>query len=141
MLLLYSVRDVAHFIKAIKEDDFKDGISFELVQVFLDYKSTYIYLCESFYTYNDKIQTLEIEQLLDQNNFIQLCKIGFLDYLVIKKENFIRLLLAWNRIRDRLFPFALLYQDENDWYDVIPFDSKEAMEEFVQEHTIKFLDR
>ena len=30
---------------------------------------------------------------------------------------------------------ALLYQNELDWYDVLPFDSEQAMKQFVTDHT------
>ena len=83
----------------------------------------------------NKPTTEEIENLLDEENFIELCEIGFLDYVVMTKDNFYHLLLVWDKVLDQAPPFALLYEDDKNWFDVLPFDSKEAMETFVADHT------
>ena len=36
---------------------------------------------------------------------------------------------------DQKIPFILLYEDENDWYDLLPFNTKESMKQFVTDHT------
>jgi hypothetical protein len=46
------------------------------------------------------------------------------------------ILLSWDKIwKDRSIQFILLYQDNKNWYDVLPFESQEAMEIFVADHT------
>jgi len=60
---------------------------------------------------------------------------GFLKYTMMIKDNFYYLILTWNKILDQLPPFVLLYQDDQDWYEILSFDSKEAMEKFVTDHT------
>jgi len=109
--------------------------SFEMVEISIDYKNNQVYFSEDYNSYRDKPTTAKIEELLEEENFIELCKIGFLDYTTMSKDNFIHLLLAWDKILDQLPPFALLYQDDNDWFDVLPFDSQETMKMFVADHT------
>jgi len=72
---------------------------------------------------------------MSASKIIQLCHEKSLDYNIMTKDNFIYLLTQWNKIVDQLLPFALLYIDENNWYDVLPFDTQEAMEQFVADHT------
>ena len=127
----YVQRDgVLNFIK-----NHNDGIEFEEVNIDIDHQNNLVYFSESWHTYNNKPTTPEIKILLEEENFIQLCKMGFLDYIVMTKDNFIHILFAWDKILQKLPPFALLYQDENNWYDVLPFDTKQAMEQFVINHT------
>jgi len=113
----------------------KYGMLFQDVNLDIDNESDLVYVSESYHTYDSKLKTQEIEDLLEKEDFIELCKIGFLDHIVMTKENFIHLLLAWDKILDQLQPFALLYLDDQNWYDVLPFDSQEKMEKFVADHT------
>ena len=134
MFLLYSLRGVSHFINAIQTYS-KDGMAFELLEVSIDNKNNLVYLSENQYDYKDKSTTPQIERLLEEENFIELCKMGFLDHVILRKNNFIQLLLAWDKILQNKLPFALLYLDDTNSYDVLPFESQEAMEEFVAENT------
>ena len=127
----YVKRDgILHFLEKNKL-----GIMFEEINIDIDNQDNLVYINESYCSSIDKPTTPEIEALLEKEDFIQLCKIGFLDHIVMTKENFRHLLLAWDKIVDQLPPFALLYLDDQNWYDVLPFDSQEAMENFVADHT------
>jgi len=134
ILLLYSLRGISIFIKEINDYP-HDRFIFELVELSIDEENNLIYLYEGNYTYDSKPKTAEIEELFEQDKFIQLCKIGFLDYIVISKKNFINLLLAWDEILNTKPPFALLYLDDKYLYDVVPFDTQKAMEKFIVDHT------
>ncbi|MBP6869771.1 hypothetical protein KBC04_02730 [Candidatus Babeliales bacterium] len=138
MFLVYSFGDVRrdNILNSIEkiDDFFQDGISFDFVDISIDNNANLVYLSESWYDYKDKPTTDEIEKLLEDANFIELCKMGFLDYAVMTRDNFIHLLLTWNKILDQLPSFALLYQDDKDWYNIVPFDSKEAMDQFIVDH-------
>ncbi|MBV8661349.1 MAG: hypothetical protein JO129_04360, partial [Candidatus Dependentiae bacterium] len=115
----------------------KNGISFEEVDINIDDENNLVYFSESWYEYKNKPTTPEIDQLLEKDDFIKLCKMGFLDYTVMTKDNFIHLLLAWDNILKQLPPFALLYLDDKDWFDLMPFQTQEEMEQFVADHTKK----
>ena len=134
--LIHCLRNVFNFIKAI-ETYSKDGMSFELVEITIDNQNNLVYFSESWYDYKDKPTTPEVKILLEEENFIKLCKMGFLDYIVMTKDNFMHILFAWDNILNQLPPFALLYQDDKNWYDVLPFDTQESMEQFVVDHTQK----
>ena len=134
MLLVYSF---GYIKKHNKKTFFKNGISFDFVDINIDHKRKLTYLSESWHNYKDKPTTPEIEKLLEEGNFIKLCEAGFLDHITMKKDNFIHILFAWDKILDQQSPFALLYQDDKDWFDVKPFDTQEAMEQFVADHTQK----
>ena len=134
--LIDSLRGVSDFIKAINTYS-RDGMSFEFVEITIDRENDLVYFSESWYDYKNKPTTPEIDQLLEEENFIKLCKIGFLDYIVMTKDNFIHLLLAWDNILKQLPPFALLYLDDKDWFDIMPFQTQEEMEQFVADHTKK----
>ena len=60
---------------------------------------------------------------------------GILGSVHLSTDNFFYILRTWDKYLEEKPPFLLLYQDENDWFDLMPFDSKAAMEIFVQEHT------
>jgi len=122
------------FIENMKTK-YKNGISYEEVDVNIDNQNDLVYLSESYHTYDAKPMTQEIDDLFEAEKFIELCKIGFLDYDVMTKENFIHILLLWDKILDQVPSFALLYEDNKNWFDVLPFDSKGAMEKFVADHT------
>jgi len=139
MFLVYSFgsirrRGIVKFIEQL-ETIHKNGISFEDVDINIDNENNLVYFSESYHTYDRKPMTSEIENLLEIGNFIELCKIGFLNYITMTKENFIHILLTWNQILDQLPPFALLYQNEQNWYDVQSFETEEAMKQFVADHT------
>ena len=130
--------DAFHYVYRSGINEFieknREGMSFEMIELSIDNHNDLIYLSESWHSYKNKPTTPEIERLLEEENFIKLCKMGFLDYVVMTKENFIHILFAWDKILHQLPPFALLYQDDKDWYDVLPFDTQEAMEQFVADH-------
>ena len=114
---------------------YKDGLLFELVYVSIDNDNQLVYFSESYDDYCNKPQKPEINKLLENENFIELCKMDWLEYNVMTKNNFIHLLFAWDKIVDTLPPFALLYQDDQGWYDVLSFDTQETMEQFIADHT------
>ncbi|MBP6869773.1 hypothetical protein KBC04_02740 [Candidatus Babeliales bacterium] len=113
------------------------GMTFDNAEISIDNENNIVYVIESFYDYRSRPKTPKIEELLETENFIELCKMGFLNYITMTRDNFMHLLLTWNKILDQLPPFALLYQDDKDWYDILSFDSKEAMDKFLADHTKK----
>ena len=129
----YVKRDgVSSFIKKNQE-----GIEFEEVNIDIDNINNVVFFSESWHHYKKKQTTTKIDELLEEENFIELCKIGFLDHITMTKGNFIHILFAWDKLLDQQPPFALLYQDDKDWFDVKPFDTQKAMEQFVTDHTQK----
>ncbi len=120
----------------IKEVSFSDcNHLYELVTLSFDSKNNIAYFSEESDNYESKINTPELEQLAEEGNIIELCRRGIADHEKMTKDNFFYLLIAWGKILEELPPFALLYEDDKNWFDVLPFDSKEAMEKFVADHT------
>ena len=53
----------------------------------------------------------------------------------LPKDNFIHIIKVWDQLVKMEAPFALIYQDENDWIDAKPFGTQEAMEQFIKDHS------
>ena len=53
----------------------------------------------------------------------------------ISIKNFIAFAETWLEIKKIKTPFALIYQDENDWIDAKPFETQEEMEQFIKDHS------
>lgn len=60
-----------------------------------------------------------------------------IDYIILSQENFNKIIINWDKCWESkdVNPFILLYQDDKDWFDILPFESQEAMEKFVADHT------
>jgi len=137
----YGFRDLKRhgILNSVKkiEDFFQNNVIFDFTvgNIIIDNTSNLVYFIESYYDYQNKPTTTYIEELLTDGKWIQLCKMGFFEYTIMKKDNFINILLTLNHLLDEKKPFILLYLDDQDWYEVLPFDSQEAMEKFVADHT------
>ncbi len=116
---------------------FEDGMEFDNIDISIDHENNLVYLSEGWYDYKDKSTTPEIEELFEQGNLIKLCKMNFLKYITMTKNNFFNLILNWAQLVDKKAPYILIYLDDKDWYDSLPFDTQEAMEQFVADHTPK----
>lgn len=113
-----------------------DAFRYNEINLCFDQEENLIYIFESLYYYRNKPTTQAIEKLLDTENFLELCRVHFVEYASMTKENFVHILHAWEKFwNQKSIMFMLLYLDDKDWYDILPFDSQEAMEKFVDEHT------
>jgi len=52
----------------------------------------------------------------------------------LSQNNFFHILRNWNTCLLKKEPFILLYQDENNWFDLISFSSQSSMELFMTAH-------
>ena len=123
------------FIQKLKSLD-QNGMSSEMIELTLDNKNNLAYISELFEESAQEI-TPEIDQLLETESTIELCHRNIVGHTVMTKENLFHLLLKWTELVDKKAPYILIYQDEKNWYDSLPFDTQEAMEEFVADHTQK----
>ena len=119
------------------ETFFQDGMEFNNIDISIDHKNNLVYLSEGWYDYKDKPTTPEIEELFEQGNLIKLCKINFLKYISMTKDNFFNLILNWAQLVNKKSPYILIFLNDKDWYDSLPFDTQEAMEQFIADHTQK----
>lgn len=110
----------------------RDGIGFPLTMVVLDGAKTMVYIgimpdpCDY-----DNDDYPYISGKTELEHFQE----NLLDHLIISKDNFFCILRLWNKYLEKKPLFLLLYQDENNWFDLEPFSSKEEMEKFVKNHT------
>ncbi len=109
----------------------KVGI-FEDVEVGFDLKNNLIYLSDA---YDDDYRSRT--KNLTQDTVIEFCKNKTLEYITIPKDNFIHLVSSWMKLLEHEPNFAVLYLDDKDWYDVLPFETQETMEQFVADHIKK----
>ncbi|MBP6869769.1 hypothetical protein KBC04_02720 [Candidatus Babeliales bacterium] len=124
----YGVKD---FIKERTE-----GMMFERIELHIDNEHNVAYIHEPIDFSRSDI-TPEVHQLIENDDIVKLCKMGFLGYTVMTKDNLFHLLLLWGEFVDKKAPYILIYLDDKDYYDTLSFDSKESMDKFVAEHTKK----
>ena len=103
---------------------------FEDIEVTFDLENNLVYLSDAYDDdYRCRMKNVTTSMI------IEFCLEGTLNYIIIPKDNFIHLISSWAKLLEHEPYFALLYQDDNNWYNVLPFDSQEAMEKFIAEHT------
>lgn len=115
---------------------YKDGMSFEMIELSLDNENNLAYMSEP-YDWSKKEITPEIEQLINTESTIALCHRNFLGYAVMTKENLFHLFLIWKQYLDKKAPYILMYLDNNNWYDSVSFDTEESMNQFLTGHANK----
>ena len=111
------------------------GMTFDMVDLNVDIQNNLIYLGEIFDAYEANMTDEEFNIKYNNMNALQLCQNNITDCAVMTKDNFIHLLTVWLKFYDTMPPFVLLYLDDKNWYDLLPFDSKEIMAKFIADHT------
>ncbi|MBV8661348.1 MAG: hypothetical protein JO129_04355 [Candidatus Dependentiae bacterium] len=120
--------NVEDFLKKLKES-FEYGL-YQYFAVIINDENDLIYITDlHYYDYS-------LTKNMSASTIIKLCNENSLGCNIMTENNFIHLLLAWNNIRNQLSPFALLYLDDKDWYDVLPFQTQEEMEQFIKAEII-----
>jgi len=66
---------------------------------------------------------------------LKMCQQGLVGFALLSKKNFIDILTIWLQLRDQKPPFILLYQNDKDWYELLPCQSEEEMDKFVTDHS------
>jgi len=124
---------IMEFMKEIYES--QCNRLYESFALKVDTQNNLIYLIEDSDYYDSKINTPELDELAEEGDLVELCRRGVADHAVLTKENFLYLLLKWEKIVQTSDSFLLLYLDDKNWYDSEPFDSLQAMEKFIADHT------
>ena len=138
---LYPISSLLHEIYPFKQASWYEYLTqqdeifsrvgiFEDVEVSFDLENNLIYLSDA---YDDDYRSRT--KTLTQEMIIEFCKNRTLEYITITKDNFIHLVSSWVKILEYEPNFALLYLDDKGCYDVLPFETQEAMEQFVADHT------
>jgi hypothetical protein len=110
----------------------RPGLGFQTAEVSVDNENDLVYIgvmpdpCD----YEDKDYPF-----IDEKTSLEHFQEGILESVHLKKDNFFRILRIWKKYLEEKPPFLLLYQDENDSFDILPFQSKEKMDQFVKDHT------
>jgi hypothetical protein len=111
-----------------------ESMSWNDDEIAIDQKNNIVYLgivpdfcCDKEYDdiYEEKMKDKSLLQLYQEN---------LLNHMTIPKDNFFYILRTWKKHLEKKPSFLLLYQDENDWFDILPFNSKEKMEQFTKNH-------
>src|SRR3990167_6175177 len=114
-----------------------DSMAWNDDEIVIDQKNNLVYIgivpdfcCDEEYDeiYEEKMKGKSLLQLYQEN---------LLDHMTISKENFFYILRTWKKYLDEKPPFLLLYENENNWFDLEPFESKNIMDEFVINHSLK----
>ncbi len=102
------------------------------VEVTLEQKNNLIYISDAYEDdYRIRTKDVTVEMI------IQFCHNGRIDYSVMTYDNFIALISSWTNLIEHEPPFALLYRNEHQWYDVLPFEAEETMRQFVADYLQK----
>jgi hypothetical protein len=95
-------------------------------QIVVDYDTKIVYLIMvDVYDHDERTHNLNEAAL------IQRCLQNEAYYSTMSYYNFCYLVCAWIEILKIKPEFALLYQDEKGWIDLMPFRTEHAMKEFV----------
>lgn len=121
------------FIKKLKTI-YREGMNFEMIELSIDNENNFAYISEP-YDWSKKEITPEIEILINKESTIELCHKNFIGYAVMTIDNLFHLLLTWEQLKNKKASYILLYQDDNNWYDSISFDTEESMNQFIDDHT------
>ena len=98
--------------------------------IILDKNNNLVYVVEGYDNdYRYRISEITKEMIID------MCKRGELNFNILSQDNFKYLFKKWIQILKNEPNFTLLYQDDNNWYDLLPFDTQECMKQFVADHT------
>jgi|GEM_PF-319120 len=125
----------AEFIKKLKTVC-NDGMNFEMIELSMDNENNLAYMSEPRDDCREKI-THKSEKNMQAESIINLCRRGFMRHAVMRQENLFHLVSTWETFVDKQMPYILIYRDDKNRYDSLSFDSQEAMEEFLADHTIK----
>jgi hypothetical protein len=130
----------AGIINYINELYIPDGygecnMMYEMVTITIDIELDIIYLhgdaTDFIKTIEDlKLQKFYYDELLD----LDLCKNNILPHAAMTKDNFVHILTKWDQLWNQKPPYILLYQNDQDWYELEPFETQESMEQFVADH-------
>ena len=103
--------------------------SFWKTDIILEKETNLVYIVDGYdNNHRDRIPNVTNEIVLE------LCKQGDIEFDTLFFDNFKYLLQQWINLLKREPKFALLYQDECDWYDVMEFQTREEMMQFIDNH-------
>ncbi|MBP6869709.1 hypothetical protein KBC04_02410 [Candidatus Babeliales bacterium] len=108
------------------------GIGLPSTQISVDKKNDLIYIgmmpdpCDDDSGVYDPIN--------NDKTCLDLFKEGLVESVHLSKENFFYILRTWDKYFEEKPSFLLLYQDDKDWFDLKPFETRELMEQFLEEH-------
>ncbi|MBV8660763.1 MAG: hypothetical protein JO129_01285 [Candidatus Dependentiae bacterium] len=123
------------FIKKLKNFE-QSGMSSEMISLDIDNENNLVYISEPYENSIQKI-TPEIDELIEAQATIELCHKDFIGYTTMTQENLFHLLLLWKEFVDKRASYILIYLDDKDWFDLMPFQTQEEMEQFIADHTKK----
>ena len=109
------------------------GIAFQTTAVVIDSNKQFIYI-GVLPDYCDEDEE-GFKPMVEDKSVLEHFQENLLDNVRLTKDNFFYILRTWKKYLEEKPSFLLLYQNENDWFDILPFQSKEEMDQFIKEHT------
>jgi len=108
---------------------------FEMITVSVDNEADLVYIHEDCLDFIETIKSKELIDFYEELSDLDLCRNNIIGRAVMIKDNFIYLLTTWDQLWDQKPPFILLYQNDKDWYELLPCQSEEEMDKFVTDHS------
>ena len=107
-------KGVLKFLKEMDDNKEEYEYIYDSVSLSTDYENKLFYLHDTEFDYCRSAKTPELMELLDNMLPLQACQQNLIDYICLTQENFNQIIIHWD--------------------DVMPFDTKQAMEQFVADH-------
>ena len=99
--------------------------------VILEHETNLVYVVQGF----DYHLQRRFEPKITKEQVLELCKEGKVKFNILSFDNFKYLIRVWLDLVQNHSKYTLLYQDDNDWYNILSFDSQQVMKLFVANHT------
>ena len=108
---------------------------FKILQKLCDFDADH----ENFLDETESIDLQETALVIDHYN--NMVHVNYLESngkgICIKKNNFINIIQAWKVCLQKEFPYIALIQSLDTQYQVIPFSTKEKLNEYLRNHQVK----
>ena len=113
------------------------GCHFNHIGISKDNEKNLIYINEEMIVSSDLPFTQEEETLNNlflNHTRLELCQKNLIECSFLSQDNCMSLVVKYDALYTQKVPYILLYQDDNNWYDFLPFETEEAMNQFATDH-------
>ena len=110
------------------EEDFLNQVvsCYNVSFIYHDFENNMLYVGRADWELDEEIACPSDDEFPHYVNDTNSCRMTVNNYLEFRKQ--------WMQLKQDLFPFALIYRENNDWVDCKGFETQQEMEAFVQQN-------